>query len=86
LQAGFGEGYLDFVAPDNAKLFLNGQPLGPVYELNYDTEPFLVYPVRAGLPVGLLKPGLNKLRMEVRNNSPNRGMLAELGITVSAKE
>jgi len=38
------------------------------------------------LPVGLLKPGLNKLRMEVRNNSPNRGMLAELGITVSAKE
>ena len=86
LQAGFGEGYLDFVAPDNAKLFLNGQPLGPVYELNYDTEPFLVYPVRASLPVGLLKPGLNKLRMEVRNNSPNRGMLAELGITVSAKE
>ena len=86
LSAGFVDGYLDFVAPDNARLFLNDQPLGPVYELNYDTEPFLVYPVRASLPAEHLKPGLNKLRIEVQNNSPNRGMIAELGFTVSAKE
>ncbi len=86
LDANFIAGYLDFVAPDSARLFVNGRPLGPMYELSFDAEPFLVYPVRASLPAEYLRPGLNKLRIEIQNYSPNRGMLAELGITVSAKE
>ena len=86
LDAGFVAGYLDFVAPDAARLYLNGQAVGPEYALNYDTEPFLVYPLRADLPAEFLKPGLNKLRIEVQNHSLNRGLLAELNITLSAKE
>lgn len=80
------EGYLDFVAPDSAKLYLNGRTLGPVYQMSYNTNPFLVYPSRADLPVEYLRPGLNTLRIEVQNYSPNRGMIAELSLTQSAKE
>lgn len=78
--------YLDFVAPDSAKLFLNGRSVGPVYPLSFDTGPFLIYPSRADLPTEYLRPGINKLRIEVQNFSPNRGMMAELNLTLMAKE
>ncbi|MFA6720230.1 MAG: tetratricopeptide repeat protein [Candidatus Cloacimonadaceae bacterium] len=86
VEAEFVDGYLDFVAPDSARLFLNGEALGPVYELDFDTDPFLVYPSRVYLPAGQLKPGANTLRLEVQNHSLSRGMMAELNLTLSAKE
>lgn len=86
IDTAFVKGYLDFVAPDNARLYLNGKALGPVYQLSFNTDPFLVYPARADLPADYLLSGQNRLRVEVQNYSPNRGFIAELSLTQSAKE
>jgi hypothetical protein len=82
----FVEGYIDFVAPDNAKLYLNGEALGQAYPLSYDTDPFQVYPIRAEFPAELVRKGRNTIRLVVSNESQYRGMMAELGITQSVEE
>jgi hypothetical protein len=82
----FREGYVDFVAPENASLYLNGAVLDENYPMDYDAEPFMVYPNRVAIPKDLVQTGKNTLRIVVQNQSPYRGMIAELTIVKAGKE
>jgi len=82
----FREGYLDFVAPETASVYLNGEALETGYFMEYQDEPFLAIPHRLALPKDKVLPGKNNLRIEIQNSSANRGMLAELRITQTIKE
>ncbi len=82
----FREGYIDFVAPESASLYLNDAVLDEDYPMDYDAEPFLVYPNQVTIPGNLVKQGKNTLRMVVQNQSPHRGMIAEITIVKAGKE
>lgn len=82
----YREGYIDFVAPESASFYLNGAVLDEDYPMDYDADPFLVYPNRVNIPKDLVKKGANTLRIVVQNQSPYRGMIAEITIVKAGKE
>lgn len=82
----FREGYIEFVAPDNASVYLNGNVLDESYPMDYDMEPFMVYPSRVSIPKNLVLQGKNTIRLVVQNQSAYRGMIAEISITKTEKE
>ncbi|MDP3113689.1 MAG: hypothetical protein Q8M98_02835 [Candidatus Cloacimonadaceae bacterium] len=82
----FREGYIEFVAPETASVYLNGNVLDEDYPMDYDAEPFQVYPNRISIPKNMIKQGRNTLRLTVQNQSAYRGMIAEISITKTVKE
>lgn len=85
-DAQFSDAYLDFVAPDNASVYLNNSEVSLNNPMLYDTDPFVVYPARVKIPADLVVNGQNTLRIEVQNISPYRGMIAELNINKTIEE
>ncbi|MBW6513567.1 MAG: tetratricopeptide repeat protein [Candidatus Syntrophosphaera sp.] len=85
-DAQYRNALLDFIAPDNATLYLNGTEFASNRPMQYDTDPFVIYPTRVELPRDLVVSGQNVLRIVVQNISPYRGMLAELSINKYIKE
>ena len=87
METQYREGFIDFVAPETASLYLNGQLLIDNYSYEYDTEPeFIVFPKRVTLPKEHMLKGQNTLRVEIQNTSPYRGFLAEVSLTRAVKE
>lgn len=86
LDTQFREGYLDFVAPNYATIYLNGTVLDENYPMDYDPDPFMAYPSRIELPARLIVQGKNTLQIVIQNSSQYRGMLAEINITKTGKE
>jgi hypothetical protein len=86
LDTQFREGYLDFVAPNYATIYLNGTVLDENYPMDYDPDPFMAYPSRIELPARLIVQGKNTLQIVVQNSSQYRGMLAEINISKTGKE
>ncbi|MDZ4121452.1 MAG: hypothetical protein U1C33_03475, partial [Candidatus Cloacimonadaceae bacterium] len=82
----FREGYIEFVAPENASVFLNGNVLDENYPMDYEMEPFMVYPSRVSIPKNMVLQGKNTIRLVVQNQSAYRGMIAEISITKTEKE
>jgi len=82
----YREGKIELVAPESAKIMVNGTPVEGSYEFDYDTDPFMVYPVTITIGKDLVKQGKNTLRFEVTNNSAYRGFLAAVTIVKAGKE
>lgn len=85
-DAQFRNAYIDFVAPDNASVYLNNAEVSLNNPMIYDTDPFVVYPTRVEIPADLVIKGQNTLRIGIQNISPYRGMIAELSINKNVKE
>lgn len=81
-----GEVNLDFVAPDRATIILNDQVLLENYPVDYDVDPFVLYPRRIAIPTDILVAGTNKIQFQISNMSPNRGLMAEISILNPDKE
>ena len=77
---------VEFIAPDTATVYLNGGMLATEVMMDYDTDPFHIYPSYLELPLDALRKGSNHLRIEVHNQSAYRGILAEIKIEQYAKE
>jgi tetratricopeptide (TPR) repeat protein len=75
--------YLDTVAPELVTIYVNGTKIVNKLPLNYESFPFMVYPIRIEIPIQILKKGKNILQIEVQNNSPYRGMMAEINFNLS---
>ena len=81
------EAHLDFVAPINAQILLNGKPLGKPYEISIDAQPsYHANPIQVDLPTTSLRRGKNTLRIEVYNTSLDRGMMAQISFTQFSQE
>ncbi|NLO11528.1 MAG: hypothetical protein GX122_03795 [Candidatus Cloacimonetes bacterium] len=77
---------VEFIAPDTATVYLNGSMLATEVMMDYDSDPFHIYPSYLELPLDALRKGSNHLRIEVQNQSAYRGILAEIKIEQYAKE
>lgn len=75
--------YIDLVAPEIATIYINGTKIVQKLPLNFDSFPFMVYPSRIEIPPEVLRKGKNILRIEILNNSPFRGMMAEMNFNLS---
>lgn len=79
-------GFIRFVAPDFATVYLNDIELSSEYELNYDEESGLVFPGQVTISSDHLRQGRNVLRIAVRNQSVNKGLMAEMKLTAALTE
>ncbi len=87
LDTEFREGSIDFVAPENASVYLNGQELATNLAFDYDPEPFRVYPTQiSSIDRTKVVTGKNTLRFVVSNGSAYRGFLAAVKIVKAGKE
>ncbi|MBP9038636.1 MAG: hypothetical protein KBF72_03695, partial [Candidatus Syntrophosphaera sp.] len=75
--------YIDLVAPDIATIYINGTKIVDKLPLNFDSSPFMVHPSRIEIPPEILNEGKNILLIEIQNNSPFRGMMAEMNFNLS---
>lgn len=82
----FREGAINFVAPGNADVFLNGTELTSNMPLDYDSDPFMVYPAQISINKSHIVEGKNTLRFVVKNQTQYRGFLASISIVKSGKE
>jgi len=86
LDTEFKEGLIDFVAPENAVISLNGAELAANLAFDYDPEPFQVYSSQVAIDKTKVVSGKNTLRFVISNNSSYRGMLAAVKIIKAGKE
>jgi len=87
LDTEFREGSIDFVAPENASIYLNGQELSSNLAFDYDPEPFQVYATQiSSIDKTKVVAGKNTLRFVVNNSSAYRGFLAAVKIVKAGKE
>ncbi len=86
LDTEFKEGLIDFVAPENAAISLNGTELATNLAFDYDPEPFQVYSSQVAIDKTKVVNGKNTLRFTISNNSSYRGMLAAIKIIKAGKE
>ncbi len=87
LDTEFREGSIDFVAPETASVFLNGQELSANLTFDFDPEPFRVYATQiSSIDKTKVVAGKNTLRFVVRNASTYRGFLAAVKIVKTGKE
>lgn len=77
---------IEFLAPDMASVFINGNLVAADMPLDGEMEPLSVYTTITDLPLDFLRSGKNTIRFEVRNQSAYRGMLAEIKIERYTKE
>jgi len=77
---------MEFIAPENASVFANGTLVAEDLMLDAEFEPLSVYSTIVDLPLDALRQGRNTVRIEVRNQTAYRGMLAEIKIDKYAKE
>ena len=77
---------VEFVAPETASVFINGNLVAADMPFDAEMEPLSVYTTITDLPLDLLRSGTNTIRFEVRNQSTYRGMLAEIKIEKYTKE
>jgi hypothetical protein len=82
----FREGLIDFVAPENVSIFLNGKEIATARDMDYDPEPFQVYSLQLVIDKANVTIGKNTLRFVVSNSSPYRGLLASVKIVKTGKE
>ena len=75
--------YIDLVAPEIATIYINGINIVDKLPLNFNSSPFIVHPSRIEIPPEVLRKGKNILRIEIQNNSPFRGMMAEINFNLS---
>ena len=77
---------LKFVAPMTANVILNGQTIATEVYMDMDEDPLTFYPNQVDLPLEHLRSGKNTLRIEVQNDTPYRGIIAEVKIDKYTKE
>ncbi len=82
----FREGYLVFVAPQSATVFLNGHNLGDNYGFMYEPDPLAVYPNMVFFDSSQIVKGKNEVQIIVDNASDFRGFLAEISLKILGKE
>lgn len=82
----FIEGQIDFVAPETATIYLNGELLADNVMFDYDPDPLEVYPSQLALNKALITNGKNTVRFEIQNGSKFRGFLATITYSKAGKE
>ena len=85
LDTEFRDGLINFVAPELASVYLNGQELATNIALDYDPEPFRVYTSQITIDPAKVTTGKNTLRFVVTNNSNYRGFIATVKIIKAGK-
>ena len=85
LDTEFRDGLINFVAPEVASVYLNGQELAANLHLDYDPEPFRVYTSQVTIDPAKVTAGKNTLRFVVTNNSNYRGFIATVKIIKAGK-
>ncbi len=86
LDTEFREGLINFVAPETATVYLNGELLASNLAMDYDPEPFRVYTTQVSIEPAKVTSGKNTLRFVVQNNSNYRGFIATVKIIKAGKE
>lgn len=81
----FKEGMIELIAPESAKVYLNGSEIGNTM-FDYDPDPLLVYKGEVIIPAANVVTGRNVLRFEVSNSSVYRGFLAKITYSQAGKE
>ncbi|PKN80992.1 MAG: hypothetical protein CVU48_00215 [Candidatus Cloacimonetes bacterium HGW-Cloacimonetes-1] len=74
----FRAGKITFVAPTTASIFINGVPVLENQELAYIDDPLEMYPISYEIDKAQLVPGVNKIQIQVKNNLPYRGFVANI--------
>ena len=77
---------LEFVAPLIANVILNGQMIAQEIYIDIDEDPLAIYSSVIDLPIDYIRNGKNTLRIEVQNQTPYRGIMAEIKIDKYVKE
>lgn len=77
---------LTFVAPMTANVILNGEIIASEVYIDMDEDPLTFYPNQVDLPLEHIRNGKNTLRIEVQNDTPYRGIIAEINIDKYTKE
>jgi len=78
--------HLEFVAPMTANVILNGEAIASEIYIDMDEDPLTFYPNQVDLPLEMLRNGKNTLRIEVQNDTPYRGIIAEIKVDKYTKE
>lgn len=87
LDTEFRSGSIDFVAPETASVYLNGQELSTNLAFDYDPSPLMVYATQIGsIDKTKVVMGKNTLRFVVKNASSYRGFMAAVKIIKAGKE
>ncbi|MDD4310170.1 MAG: hypothetical protein PHO32_07295, partial [Candidatus Cloacimonetes bacterium] len=82
----FRQGSIEFVAPENVSIMLNGEELSSNISLDYEASPFQVFSSQVEIDKAKVKTGKNTLRFNVSNSSAYRGFLAAITIVKAGKE
>ncbi|MDY0337053.1 MAG: tetratricopeptide repeat protein [Candidatus Cloacimonadaceae bacterium] len=85
LDSEFQEGQIDFVAPEEVTVYINGNRLSNAI-MDYDPDPLMVYAIPLQIPAQMVQMGKNKIRFEISNSSSYRGFLATITIAKAGKE
>lgn len=86
LDSEFRDGKLEFVAPESATIYINGKAIEGNYAFDYDSDPFMAYPITVPLNKESVQQGKNTIRFVVNNNSAYRGFIAAVTIIKAGKE
>ena len=86
LDTEFKQGSIEFIAPENLAVYLNGDEIASNLALEYDPDPLMVYSSELTLDPSKVKPGKNTLRFVVTNASAYRGFEAAVTIVKAGKE
>ncbi|HNQ43640.1 MAG TPA: hypothetical protein PKI59_04390, partial [Candidatus Cloacimonadota bacterium] len=82
----FIEGQIDFIAPETASVYLNGNLIAENVIFDYDPDPLEVYPSQVILNKANIVSGKNTIRFEIQNSSVYRGFLATITYSKAGKE
>lgn len=85
LDSEFREGRIEFVAPEELIVYLNGNRISSAI-MDYDPDPLMIYAIPMEIPAHLVQMGKNTLRFEITNNSIYRGFLATITVAKAGKE
>ena len=77
---------IELVSPMFANLILNGETIATDVYVDMDEDPLTFYPNLIDLPLQYIRNGKNTLRIEVQNQTPYRGIIAEIKIDKYTKE
>ncbi|MDY0319253.1 MAG: hypothetical protein RBQ67_04605 [Candidatus Cloacimonadaceae bacterium] len=85
LDTEFREGMIEFIAPENVTVYLNGSEIGNAI-FDYDPEPLTIYKGQVPIPIQNVVEGRNVIRFKVNNSSIYRGFLAHITYSQAGKE
>ncbi|MCD8479922.1 MAG: hypothetical protein LRZ88_06635 [Candidatus Cloacimonetes bacterium] len=85
MESDFIEGRINFVAPEDLTVYLNGERVSSAI-MDYDPDPLMIYAIPMQIPGNMVKAGKNTLRFEVSNPSAYRGFLATITYSQAGKE